>query len=228
MTRDTSRIGFVCHELRNALGAVRNALWVLDRAAPGSPDAVRARRTMGRQVDQLARLVDDLLDVARVARGKLELRRARVDLVARVAEALEDHAALFASRGIRLVPRLGEGPVWIDADPMRISQALANLLQNAAKFTPSGGRVEVGVERAHGSATVRVRDDGAGFDPWLRDRIFQPFAQAGEGLHGRDGGLGLGLALVKAVVELHGGSVEARSEGRGRGAEFVLRLPLVP
>jgi two-component system CheB/CheR fusion protein len=221
---NTEFLGVLSHELRNALAVVRNALWLLDRAPPGSVAAGRARRILDRQVAHLCRMVDDLLDVTRAAHGKLAVRKARVDLVAVVAEAVEDHVALFARRRIRLVRKLGAAPVWLDADATRIAQAVGNLLQNAAKFTRCGGRVEICVAREpRGSALIRVRDDGVGFDPASGARIFEPFAQAHPG--GGDGGLGLGLSLVKAVVELHGGSVEARSEGPGRGAEFLVRLP---
>jgi two-component system CheB/CheR fusion protein len=169
--------------------------------------------------------VDDLLDATRVAHGKLELRRARVDLAALVAGAVEDHRPLFAARGVRLLQQLARGPVWLYGDATRLSQALGNLLQNAAKFTRRGGHVEVGLSLAPpGTALLRVRDDGVGIDPADLTRIFEPFAQVAPG----HGGLGLGLSLVKAVAELHGGSVEARSAGRDRGAEFLVRLPVVP
>jgi two-component system CheB/CheR fusion protein len=224
--RKTEFLGLLSHELRNPLAPVRIALSLLDRTLPRSGQAARVKQVIDRQVEHLCRIVDDLLDVTRVTHGKFALQRTRADLVALVARSIEDHRPLFAARHVRLEERLGDEPVWLDADVTRISQAVGNLLQNAAKFTRRDGRVEVAVEREPpGTAVIRVRDDGVGIDPALLERIFEPFTQADESLHRSRGGLGLGLALVKGVVELHGGSVVAQSEGRGRGAEFVVRLP---
>jgi PAS domain S-box-containing protein len=224
--RRTEFLGVLSHELRNPLAPVRNALSLLDRTPPGCAQARRAKRIIDRQVAHLCRIVDDLLDVTRITHGKYDLRRESVEAVALVARTVEDYRGLFAAQGIRLVRRPGSKEVWLDADATRISQAVGNLLQNAAKFTRRGGRVEVTVAREGRTALIRVRDDGVGIDPAILGRIFEPFTQADDGLHRSRGGLGLGLSLVKTVVELHGGSVEARSEGPGRGAEFLLRLPV--
>jgi two-component system CheB/CheR fusion protein len=222
-------LGVLSHELRNPLAPVRNALWLLDQGHPGGERAARAKEIINRQVAHLSRLVDDLLDVTRITRGKIHLQKARIDLLELVRRTIDDHRTLFSARAVALTARLAHPPIWIDADPTRVSQVVGNLLQNAAKFTNPGGSVEVRADRdAPGVALVEVRDDGVGIAPAILGRIFEPFTQADESLHRTRGGLGLGLALVKGLVELHGGSVEARSEGPGRGAAFVLRLPLAP
>ena len=222
-------LAVLSHELRNPLAPVRNALWLLDQAVPGGAQAARAKEIINRQVAHLSRIVDDLLDVTRITRGKIHLQKARIDLLELVRRTMDDHRTLFSAREVALTARLAHLPIWIDADPTRVSQALGNLLQNAAKFTNSGGHVEVAVDRdAQGMALVEVRDDGVGIERAILGRLFEPFIQADESLHRTRGGLGLGLSLVKGLVELHGGSVEARSDGPGGGAEFVLRLPLAP
>jgi len=227
--RKNEFLGVLSHELRNPLAPVRNALWLLDHSDSAGVPAARAKEIINRQVAHLSRIVDDLLDVTRISRGKIHLQKARIDVIELVRRTIEDHRTLFSTREMALTARLPQLPVWIDADPTRVSQAVGNLLQNAAKFTDSGGHVQVTADRdAHGMALVAVRDDGVGIGPAILGRIFEPFTQADESLHRTRGGLGLGLSLVKGLVELHGGSVEARSDGPGRGAEFVLRLPLAP
>jgi PAS domain S-box-containing protein len=222
-------LAVLSHELRNPLAPVRNALWLLDQAVPGGAPAARAKEIINRQVAHLSRIVDDLLDVTRITRGKIHLQKARIDLLELVRRTVDDHRTLFSAREVAFTARLAHLPIWIDADPTRVSQALGNLLQNAAKFTNSGGHVEVAADRdGQGMALVEVRDDGVGIERAILGRLFEPFIQADESLHRTRGGLGLGLSLVKGLVELHGGSVEARSGGPGRGAEFVLRLPLAP
>jgi two-component system CheB/CheR fusion protein len=227
--RKTEFLGVLSHELRNPLAPVQSAMWLLERADPHGEQANRAKQIIQRQIGHLGRIVDDLLDVTRITRGKIGLHKVRVDLVDLVRRTVEDYRALFAERCVPLVQRLGNVPLWLEADATRISQAVGNLLQNAAKFTDGGGCVEVAVAREpNGMALVRVRDEGVGIPAELLDRLFEPFMQAEEGLHRGRGGLGLGLALVKGFIDLHGGSVEARSDGPGRGAEFVLRLPVAP
>jgi two-component system CheB/CheR fusion protein len=220
-------LGILSHELRNPLAPVRNALHILDRSEPGSDTAARARDIIGRQIDHLTRLIDDLLDVTRIARGKVRLQRARFDLVDVVTRAVEDHRPLFTTRDIELRLDAAAGPLPTEGDAVRIAQVVGNLLHNAAKFTPGGGRVTVAVAREADLGVLRVEDTGVGIAPHVRERLFEPFFQAEEGLSRSTGGLGLGLALAKGIVELHAGTVEARSSGAGRGAEFVVRLPLV-
>jgi CheY-like chemotaxis protein/two-component sensor histidine kinase len=177
----------------------------------------------------LTRIVDDLLDVTRVARGKIELQKARIDLCETVRNAVDDYRLLFSSRDVSLELRVEGGPLAVDADSVRLAEILGNLLHNSAKFTSPGGRTDVLVGRdGPGTALVRVRDDGAGIAPELLHLVFEPFTQGETSLARSRGGLGLGLALVKGLVELHGGSVEARSDGPGRGAEFLVRIPLAP
>jgi len=220
-------LGVLSHELRGPLAPIQNALHVLERAPQGSEAAERAKRVIGRQAGHLARLVDDLLDVTRIAHGKIQLRRGRVEVTELVAKVLEDHRAMFGAREISLVAS-GDGvPLWIDGDATRISQVVSNLVQNAGKFTNARGRVTVMTERAGGDAILQVSDDGIGIAPELLPGLFQPFRQADQSLHRSAGGLGLGLALVRGLVEMHGGRVEARSAGVGLGAEFTVRLPLL-
>jgi PAS domain S-box-containing protein len=227
--RKSEFLGVLSHELRNPLAPIRNSIHVLERAAPGSEQATRAKEVVRRQTEHLTRLVDDLLDITRISRGKVALERARVDLRDVVRRTTDDLLSVFAKAGVELHVDYGTlGPVWIDADATRIAQVVGNLLQNSVKFTPTGGSVAVSVAGEEGRAEVRVRDDGIGMDPATVERMFEPFAQADQSLARTQGGLGLGLALVKGVIELHGGTVEARSEGLGRGAEFVVQLPLVP
>lgn len=219
-------LAMLSHELRNPLAPVRSALWLLD-SGTGPEQATRARQVIARQVAHLGRIVDDLLDLTRVSRGKIDVRTARVDLVEIVRRTAEDHHPLFLAHDVTLAVGLGARPVWIEADGTRIAQAIGNLLQNAVKFTEAGGHVDVAVaDEPDGTAVVCVRDDGIGIPPALLERIFEPFMQADESLHRTRGGVGLGLPLVKALVELHGGTAGARSKGKGLGAEFTIRLPV--
>ena len=221
-------LAVLSHELRNPLAPIRNSVYVLARSAPGSSQALRAMEVLRRQTEHVTRLVDDLLDVTRISRGKIELRRARVDLRAVVRRTGEDLGCLFAEAGVALRVEQPARPAWVEADRTRVAQVLANLLQNAAKFTPRGRAVAVSIEVREGSALLRVRDEGVGIEPSQLGRMFEPFTQADQGIARSKGGLGLGLALVKALVELHGGTVSARSEGAGRGAEFTVALPCCP
>jgi signal transduction histidine kinase/ActR/RegA family two-component response regulator len=217
-------LGMLSHELRNPLAPIRNSVHILDRVDPGSEQARRAREVLQRQVAHLARLVDDLLDVTRIERGKFEIHRADLDLSELVRRTVEDHRGLLQQRGIALDVATPE-PVHVAGDVVRIAQVIGNLLHNAAKFTDGGGRVTVSLSRIEDVAEIRVRDTGVGMEAELARRVFEPFTQARQPLARPAGGLGLGLALVKGVVELHGGTVEARSAGPGRGSEFLIRLP---
>jgi PAS domain S-box-containing protein len=218
-------LGMLSHELRNPLAPIRNSLFVLERAAPGSAPAARARQIIGRQTEHLTRLVDDLLDVTRIARGKIELHRTRTELGELVRRVCDDHRSVLQEHGMSLAVEVA-GAVWVDADETRISQVMGNLLQNAARFGRRGGTVSVGSGIEEARAWIRVRDDGLGIAPEVLPHVFEPFVQAEHDLARTKGGLGLGLALVKGLVELHGGAVSARSAGAGLGAEFLVRLPL--
>jgi PAS domain S-box-containing protein len=224
-------IGLLSHELRNPLSAIRSSLYVLEREeAPGDPRARAhrdaARGLIDRQVGHLVHLVDDLLDVTRLSLQKIQLQRRPVDLARLVSEAIEDNRAHLEARGVRLETRFADGPLPANVDAVRVAQVVANLLSNAAKFTPSGGRATVSLSERGGAAELVVSDTGSGIEPSLLPRLYEPFVQAERALDHAGGGLGLGLALVRGLVELHGGEVEARSEGQGRGATFVVRLPL--
>ncbi|MFT3917323.1 MAG: ATP-binding protein [Anaeromyxobacteraceae bacterium] len=221
-------LAVLSHELRNPLAPVKNSLYILDRVPPGADQARRARAVIGRQIDQLTHLVDDLLDVTRITRGKVQLQRARLELTELVRRTFEDHRTVLEGAGLAARFEAPGAPIHIDADGKRVAQIVGNLLQNAAKFTPPGGEVDVSVavDAEAGHAVVRVADTGVGIEPQVLARLFEPFMQADETLDRSKGGLGLGLALVKGLVDLHGGRIEARSEGQGRGAAFTVRLPL--
>ncbi len=219
-------LAVLSHELRNPLAPIRNSLYILERAAPGGDQAKRSLEVIRRQTMHLSRLVDDLLDVTRIARGKIELRRARVDVREVVRRAAEDFHGVMEDRGLVFRTAIPRDEVWIDADPTRIAQVVGNLLHNAAKFTRRGDEVTVSLEARDRVAEIRVSDTGAGIEPALLPKVFGAFVQGRRTLARTDGGLGLGLALVKAIAELHGGTARAGSAGTGRGAELVVSLPL--
>ncbi len=224
--RKSEFLGVLSHELRNPLAPIRNSIYLLERAPPDSAPARHAKEVIRRQTDHLTRLVDDLLDVTRISRGKIELKRARIDLRDVVRRSNDDLRSIFDESGVELRVEYDTGPAWVDGDATRLSQVFGNLLQNAVKFTPAGGTVTVALSVGEGRVAVAVRDTGSGMDPREVDRMFEPFAQADQTLARTKGGLGLGLALVKGLVELHGGGVRGSSAGIGRGAEFVVSLPL--
>jgi signal transduction histidine kinase len=219
-------LGMLSHELRNPLAPIRNSLFILDHPDASAEQHRRARDVALRQVNHPARIVDELLDVTRVARGRIVLQRSRLELCGLVRHAAEDYRAVLRERGLELAVEPTEGPLPVDGDETRLVQVLGNLLHNAAKFTPAGGRVTVSVQRDGAEGVVRVSDTGAGIDPDLRDSIFEAFAQGHQTLARSEGGLGLGLPLVKGLVGLHGGSVSVASDGPGCGSTFTVRLPL--
>lgn len=219
-------LAMLSHELRNPLAPILNGVAILERIGAPGGQAARATAIIERQARHMARLVDDLLDVTRISRGKLQLRCARMDLADAVRRTVEDHWSVFAARAVAVELRCPEEPIWVDGDATRIAQMVGNLLHNAEKFTDPGGRVVVSAERSPSAALVRVRDDGVGIPPDLLGSLFSPFRQADHTLERSRGGLGLGLALVKGIAELHGGTVQAHSAGPGTGAEFAVSLPL--
>jgi PAS domain S-box-containing protein len=222
-------LGMLSHELRNPLAPIRNSIYLLSRAPPGSDQAIRAQSVIERQTEHLTRLVDDLLDVTRIARGKIELRRSRVDLREVVSRAADDFRLLLHDRGIEFHIEIPDVKLWADTDATRITQLVGNLLHNAAKFTRRGDEVTLSLRQADESAAeIRVRDTGVGIEAALLPSIFEPFVQGERTLARTEGGLGLGLALVKGIAEMHGGTVRVESAGKGTGAEFVVALPLVP
>jgi len=215
----------LAHELRNPLAPVRNSLHIL-RLAADDATVARVRAVMERQVDHLVRLVDDLMEVSRITRGKIELRRERTDLARVLRAALETSQPLIDACGHRIEVDLPKEPLPLDVDPVRLAQVFSNLFNNAAKYAECPGDIRVSAWREVGQVAVSVRDDGIGIDPGMLAHVFEMFAQV-DGTHRRSqGGLGIGLTLVRSLVQLHGGSVSAHSEGVGRGSEFVVRLPL--
>jgi PAS domain S-box-containing protein len=215
----------LAHELRNPLAPIRNSLAILRVSGGTDPTAQRVQEMMQRQVNHMVRLVDDLLEVSRITRGNVELRREWVDLAAIINGAVETSKPLIERAGHRLTLYLPAQPVMLDADPVRLAQVFANLLNNAAKYTPvtpAAGHIWLSAWQEGQEAVVSVRDTGLGIEPQMLQRVFDMFTQAVPG----QGGLGIGLSLARSLVHLHGGSVEARSEGLGKGSEFIVRLPL--
>ena len=219
-------LAVLSHELRNPLAPIRNAIYILDKADPQGDSARQARAVIQRQTQYIARLVDDLLDVTRIARGKIELRRESTDLAELVTRTAEDHAAMFRKLGIAFDIDVPRSCVWGTVDRTRIAQLLGNLLHNAANFTPVNGAVRVSLQTSGSNALIRVADTGAGIEGDLLPVLFEAFTQGRRSLARTEGGLGLGLALVKGIAELHGGSVAVRSDGPGKGATFEVRIPV--
>jgi PAS domain S-box-containing protein len=226
--RKTEFLAMLSHELRNPLAPIRNSLYILDHAAPGGEQARRAQRVIDRQVTHMARLVDDLLDVLRISQGKTHLQLERLDVTDVVSHTAEDHRAAFANNGLELEVRAPAWPIWIKGDRVRLAQLLGNLLNNAAKFTKRGGKATISAEEdvRFRQVVIRVADTGTGIAPEMLPKLFEPFVQADRSLDRGSGGLGLGLAVVKGLVEMHDGTVSVASEGLGKGAEFTVRLPL--
>jgi len=217
----------LAHELRNPLAPIRNALYILRMEGADAQSLAEARAIIDRQVLQMVRLVDDLLEVSRITTGKLRLRRERVELRKVASAALEAIEPIIRDRGHRLEVTLPPPGLTIDADPTRLSQVFLNLLNNAAKFTEPGGRIEFSLEVRNGEMIARVRDDGVGIAPDMIEPIFEMFAQADRSLERTTMGLGVGLSLSRRLMELHGGTIEAKSAGPNRGAEFTVRMPAV-
>ncbi|MFL6214182.1 MAG: PAS domain S-box protein [Blastocatellia bacterium] len=218
-------LAMLAHELRNPLAPIRNAAQLLRRLGPPVPELQWARDVIDRQIGHLGRLVDDLLDVSRITEGKVTLRKETVDLVAVIGSALEASRPLIEERNHQLSVALPEHPLRVEGDPTRLTQVVSNLLNNAAKFTPEGGHIWLSAEAVDNQVVLRVRDTGAGIAADLLPHVFDLFRQADRSLDRSQGGLGVGLTLVRRLLELHGGSVEAFSEGPERGSEFVVRLP---
>jgi two-component system CheB/CheR fusion protein len=214
------------HELRNPLAPLLNSLHVMRHDASENPAVQQARLVAERQVRHLTHLVDELLDVSRLTTGKIRLRRERVELGAVVARAAEAARLVLDARQHELAVTTPAEPVWLEADPTRLEQVLTNLLSNAAKYTDPGGRVVLGLERHGGEAVLSVRDNGMGIDAKVLPHVFDLFAQSDRATDRSQGGLGVGLTVVRKLVELHGGSVAIASAGPGQGTEVTVRLPL--
>jgi PAS domain S-box-containing protein len=219
-------LAMLAHELRNPLAPIHTGLQVLRKSRGHEDTAERVLGMMERQVKHLVRLVDDLLEVSRISRGKIELKKEQIDLAVIIDHAVDMSRELIDASGLTLRVALPDEPLLIDADPVRLAQVFANLLNNAAKFTSRGGRIELTAERKEGEAVVSVADTGVGIARDMLPRVFELFVQVDNSLVRAKGGLGLGLALVRSLVDLHGGKVEAASEGEGCGSRFTVRLPL--
>ena len=217
----------LAHELRNPLAPMRNALHALRIAGPDAPAAGRMHAMMERQVNHMVRLVDDLLEVSRITRGKIELRMEQVDLAAVVRAAVETSRPLIDAGGHALHIGLPPEPVALRADPVRLAQVIGNLLNNAAKYTPRGGHIRLEVRPGGGEVELEVRDDGVGIPHDMLGKVFDLFTQVDHTRAAAQGGLGIGLTLVRHIVELHGGRIEATSPGPDRGSSFRVRLPIV-
>jgi PAS domain S-box-containing protein len=215
----------LAHELRNPLAPVRNAVQVLRLKGSDAPETRWSREVIDRQVAHMTRLIDDLLDISRITRNKLDLRKERVEMAEVVSEAVETSRPLIEQCGLHLAVRLPPEPIYLDADLVRLSQVLTNLLTNAAKWTDPGGHIWLTVERQGPDVVVRIKDTGVGIPAENLPRLFEMFFQVDRALERSQGGLGIGLSLVRRLVELHGGSVQAHSAGRGKGSEFTVRLP---
>jgi len=220
-------LGVLAHELRNPMTPITNSIYILRHTEPGSDGAKRAQAVIERQVTHLVRLVDDLLDVTRVSEGKIHIERRPLDLVEIVHACVEDLSSAFDHHETRLAVDVPALPVAVNGDRTRLSQVITNLLNNSIKFSERGNvRLSLAIDRQCREAVLTVVDDGVGMESELLPNLFQPFSQGISGLDRVNGGLGLGLALVKALVTLHDGKVAAHSDGPGRGAEFTIRLPL--
>jgi PAS domain S-box-containing protein len=226
----TEFIAVLAHELRNPLAPIRNAVTLLKDTLPGDPDYEVMRQAIDRQSAQLSRIVDDLLDIGRVTRGTFTIEQARIDLAGVVSRAVEAAGPGIKAAKHLLKVDLPPKPIFIHGDELRLTQALTNVLNNAARYTEPGGRIAVAVgsesESGRGRARLSIRDTGRGIDPHLLGAIFGMFVQGRDALSNPQAGLGVGLALARTIVELHHGTIEAKSEGAGKGSEFIIRLPI--
>lgn len=230
--QDTDRrkdefLAILAHELRNPLAPVRNALLILRSKNANDSELEWARNVIDRQIQQMTRLIDDLMDVSRISRDKLELRRERIELSKAVRDAVEISRPLIDQQQHQLIVNLPSEPVMLDADPTRLGQVLWNLLNNAAKYTEKGGRIELSAARRGSDVVLILKDSGIGIPASHLPTLFTMFSQVEGALSRSQGGLGIGLCLVRRLVEMHGGTIEARSDGLGQGSEFIVRLPAI-
>jgi signal transduction histidine kinase/ActR/RegA family two-component response regulator len=216
----------LAHELRNPLAPIRAAVKILQLKAKPTPESQSALEVIDRQTRQMTRLIDDLLDIARITSNKLELRRERIELGDVLNAAVETSKPLIEQRGHELILGPPAGPIYLDGDLVRLAQVVSNLLNNAAKYTERGGRIWLTVEEKDCNAMLTVRDTGMGITSEVLPRIFEMFTQADRAMSGSPGGLGIGLTLVRRLVQMHGGTITVRSDGRGKGSEFIIGLPM--
>lgn len=224
--RTSEFLAQLAHELRNPLGPILSGLEAMQIVGLKDPTLESLRELMRRQTDQLIRLVDDLLDVARVTHGRITLAKQRIDLTTVVGQAIETTRDLIAERRHQLTVDMPSQSIPVEADAVRLQQVFVNLLSNAARYSPAGGRIWLSAARQNGEAVVSIRDEGQGISAEALPRIFEPFFRDDAACQTSGHGLGIGLSLVNSLVELHGGRVHATSEGHGKGSEFVVTLPL--
>jgi PAS domain S-box-containing protein len=220
-------LAMLAHELRNPLAPVRNGLHLMRLASHDRAIMEQARGIVERQIAQMVRLIDDLLDLSRITKGRIELRKERIDLGTVAQDAVETSRPLIEASGHELTVTVPPQPVYVDADRTRLAQVFANLLNNSARYTERGGHICLTVERQGSNAVVSVKDNGIGIPPEMLGKIFDTFTQVDRSLERSQGGLGIGLSLVRGLIELHGGSVEAHSDGHGKGSEFIVRLSVM-
>ncbi|HEX5048825.1 MAG TPA: response regulator [Gammaproteobacteria bacterium] len=220
-------LAMLSHELRNPLAPIRSAAEIMRKIAPDDPRLTWAREVVERQVTHMAQIVDDLLDVSRITQGKVALQRQPVELAKVVFNSIETARPQLEAKQHQLSVNVPPAPIWVQGDFARLAQVFGNLLQNASKYTPDNGRIEISVSAERGSVVVSVRDNGIGIDPALLPHVFEPFTQGSRTLDRSQGGLGVGLAVVERLVALHDGRVEVSSDGIGRGAEFRVILPCI-
>jgi signal transduction histidine kinase len=220
-------LAILAHELRNPLAPIRNAVQYLGMEGLTERDVKTGRDVISRQVTIMVRLIDDLLDVSRISRNKLDIRKQRVVLAAILESAVEGSRPLILEGGHELTIRMPQEPLELDADPVRLAQVFMNLLNNAAKYTKRSGHIWLAADREGSDAVVSVRDNGIGIPSDMRSRIFEMFTQVDRSRDRSQGGLGIGLTLVRRLVDLHDGTIEARSDGTDQGSEFVVRLPII-
>lgn len=218
----------LAHELRNPLAPIRNAVQYLGMSGLNEENVGTARDIISRQVAVMVRLIDDLLDVSRISRNKFDIRKQRVELASVVASAVETSRPIVQQNGHELIIKFPAEPIELEADPVRLAQVFSNLLNNAAKYTTRGGHIWFTVERQGGDAIVSVRDDGIGIPQEMLARVFDMFTQVDQSSDQSQGGLGIGLTLVRRLVDMHDGTIEARSSGLDQGSEFIVLLPLIP
>jgi signal transduction histidine kinase len=223
----TQFLAWLGHELRTPLSAISHAHYLLDRLQLEDESARRHIAVATRQARHLSRLAEDLVALSRISQGTLEVRAERLDLRQALLDAEEASKPALDESEQRFVCELPDEPVWVDGDPVRLVQAFTNLLNNAARYTPNGGEVRLSLVQEGAQAVVRVQDTGIGIDPSLLPHIFEPFVQVDAASPQARKGLGIGLALVRRLVEMHGGTATASSAGLGHGSDFVLRLPLL-
>jgi signal transduction histidine kinase len=221
-------LAMLAHELRNPLAPIRNGVQILRLRTAADATLQRTLDMMDRQASHLVRLVDDLLDISRITRGKLDLRQRRLLLTDVLASAVEGSRIFIEARGHELTVEIGPGAdgLQVDADPDRLVQVFSNLLSNSAKYTDKGGRITLTLDREGSEAVVSIQDNGIGIPPQALERVFEMFSQAHSREQRADGGLGIGLSLVRTLVQMHNGSVTALSDGLGTGSTFKVRLPL--